>query len=113
MATLIYCIKLYEQKNAGEQMKFKLLEDIVMRPGQGKTYWFDYQGGIRSGVYKGSTNAWHIFSTDDGSYNMYVKKWANIATSKEDIERINGIVDRMAKDTYVPDVVHLPNRFTR
>ena len=93
--------------------KDKIVEGIVYSPEVGKTYWFNTNGGIRKGVYKGSTKSWHIFSSEDGSHNMYVKLWSNIATSREDLEEINGVVDKMARDTYVPDVVHLPNRFTR
>ena len=93
--------------------KNRIVEGVVYTPEVGKTYWFNTNGGIRKGVYKGSTKSWHIFSTEDGSNNMYVKLWSNIATSREDLEEINGVVDKMARDTYVPDVVHLPNRFTR
>lgn len=93
-------------------MKFRLVEDIVTQPEPGKTYYFNYKGRIISGVYRGSTKAWHRF--DDGSpFGIDIHKWENIATHREDLEEIDAIVDRMAKDTHVPDVVHLPNRFTR
>jgi hypothetical protein len=93
-------------------MKFRLVEDIVMYPEIGKTYYFNYRGGIVSGVYKGSTKAWHMF--DDGSrFGINVPKWTNIATCREDLEAVNAIVNRIDKDTHVPGTVHLPNRFTR
>ncbi len=94
-------------------MKFKLAESIVMHPEIGRRYYFSTQGGIRSGIYKGSTKAWHIFGAEDGAHNHYVNIWSNIATSKEDLEMIDAVVDNIEKDTYVPDVVNFPNRFTR
>lgn len=95
----------------GDTMRFKLIESIVTDLEPGRLYWFNAEGGIRSGVYKGSTKAWRIFVSQDDSRNYYVNLWSNIATSKEDLEMIDSVVDRIEKDTKVPKTMHLPNRF--
>ena len=91
--------------------KFRLVEEFVNTMVPGERYFFRSKGGIRSGYYKGSTKTWHIFTDGDGGNDHYVNLWSNIATSKEDLEMLDGVVDKMEKDTKVPKTMHLPNRF--
>jgi hypothetical protein len=90
----------------------KLEEEFVMSPEVGKPYYFSHSDTVRHGTYIGSTKAWHIFE-DDSEHRWHVPKWASIATTKSDLGILDDVVNRIEKDTHVPDVVHLPNRFTR
>ena len=93
-------------------MRFRLVEEFVISPEVGKSYYFSHSDIARHGTYIGSTKAWHIFE-DDSGHRWDVPKWASIATTKSDLGILDDVVYRLEKDTYVPDTVHLPNRFTR
>ena len=92
--------------------KVKLVEKYVSNPAVNQEYWFAKNDIVYHGKLNRITNAWYMFTTDEGR-NIDIPKWANIATEREDLEAVISIVDKMEKDVHVPDKVTVPNRFTR
>ena len=75
----------------------------------GKEYYYQTNGGtIKHSILRRQTPAWNIFENDD-----WIRRYSPLYETIEELKNINSIVDKMYKETYVPDVVHLPNAFTR
>ena len=78
----------------------------------GKKYFYDKNGKIKSGILQRKTKAFYIF--DNGNYiEGYKTLFETEAEAETMTETANKIVKAMYINTYVPDVVHIPNRFTR
>lgn len=82
--------------------KSEIKEGFVGKPEVGKTYWFKHSGGIRSGEFTRQTTSLNCFYVPEVDREVCIPIWANIATSREDIEGIEGVVDKMARDTQLP-----------
>lgn len=78
----------------------------------GKKYFYEKYGKIRSGNLQRETKAFYIFDNGD-----YMEKYKCFYETEAEAETMTEMVDKIVKDiyinTYVPDVVHIPNRFTR
>ena len=64
-----------------------------------KKYFYEKCGKIKSGVLQKETKAFYIFDNGD-----YIERYKTLFET---------IVKTMYINTYVPEVVHIPNRFTR
>ena len=95
-----------------QDSKVKLVEKYVSNPTVNQEYWFTKNDIVYHGKLNKITNAWYMFTTDEGR-NIDIPKWANIATEREDLEAVISVVDKMEKDVHVPNKVTVPNRFTR
>lgn len=75
---------------------------------QGKAYWYERgcTGCAVRGVYLRSTPAWDIFLRD--GREDWVKSYRPKFSSEEEFYTVRGIVEGMAKNTRVPDVVLAP-----
>ena len=75
----------------------------------GKTYFYQTKGGtIKQSKLTGKSKAWLMFENGD-----WIESYSNLYETKEELINVNNLVSSMYKNTYVPDVVHIPNRFTR
>jgi hypothetical protein len=88
----------------------KIQEEFARELIPGETYYFNYKNKTVSGKFKRATKAWKIFEDDNGN-EMYINSWSNVATTPEDIEGVERVVDAMEKDTKLPS--HIPNRETK
>ena len=87
-----------------------ITEEFVRDLIPGESYYFTYQNDkILYGTFKRKTPAWLFFDVD--GREVWTSIFSNVATKKEDIEMVLGIVDKLEKDTKIPTQV--PNRFTR
>lgn len=77
-----------------------------------KKYYYEKYGKIKSGVLQKETKAFYIFDNGD-----YIKKYNTLFETEIEAETITATAERIVKamyiNTYVPEVVHIPNRFTR
>ena len=78
----------------------------------GNDYYFMHNSHLTKGKFKYKTKAWQVFEREDGE-EVRINAWSNVATTPEDITGVEQVVDRMEKDTKVPNVLHLPNRFVK
>ena len=77
-----------------------------------KKYYYEKYGKIKSGILLKETKAFYIF--DNGDYIEGYKTLFETEAEAETItETANKIVKAWFVNTYVPEVVHIPNRFTR
>ena len=75
----------------------------------GNIYFYETKGGtIKQSKLIGKSKAWLMFENGD-----WIESYSQIYETKEELLNINEIVNAIYKNTYVPDVVHIPNRFTR
>lgn len=75
----------------------------------GNEYYYETKGKtIKHSILVRQTPAWNIFENGD-----WIESYSPLYETKEEIYNVNLIVDTMYKATYVPNVVHLPNAFTR
>lgn len=95
-----------------QDSKVKLVEKYVSNPTVNQEYWFTKNDIVYHGKLNKITNAWYMFTTDEGR-NIDIPKWANIATEREDLEAVISVVNKMEKDVHIPNKVTVPNRFTR
>lgn len=94
--------RMFKVKKRSASDRSQIKESFVGTPEIGKTYWFKHSGGIRCGEYVRSTTSLHCFYVPEVDREVCIPIWANIATTKEDIENIERVVDKMEKDTKVP-----------
>ncbi len=77
-----------------------------------KKYFYEKHGKIKSGILQRQTKAFYIFDNGD-----YIEAYKTLFETEAEAETIIRTADRIVKnmyvDTYVPEVVHIPNRFTR
>lgn len=75
----------------------------------GKTYYYQTKGGtIKHSVLVGQTKAWNIFENGD-----WIESYSPLYETKEQLQAINGLVHAMYVNTYVPDMVHVPNAYLK
>lgn len=75
----------------------------------GKQYYYSTPGGtVKQGVLVRKTPAWNIFDNGD-----WIKSFSPLYETKEQLENINKLVHAMYVNTYVPDVVHVPNAYLK
>lgn len=75
----------------------------------GKTYFYQTNGGtIKQAKLIGKSKAWLMFDNGD-----WIRSYSPIYETKEELLNVNGIVNAMYKNTYVPNIVYIPNNFTR
>ena len=74
----------------------------------GKTYYYKYKGIIKKGKLVNETKAWFIFDNGD-----LIRSYSPLYDTREELENISNLVEEMYKNTYVPNVVHIPNYSTR
>ena len=75
----------------------------------GKTYYYETRGGtLKSAVLLRVTKAWYVFANGD-----WVESYRPIYRSYEEYKTVSGIVAAMERNIYVPDVIHIPNRFLK
>ena len=89
-----------------------LEEDFVYDLEPGVDYYFMHNNHLTKGKFKYKTKAWQVFEREDGE-EVRINAWSNVATTPEDIIGVEQVVDRLEKDTKVPNVLHLPNRFVK
>lgn len=77
-----------------------------------KKYYYEKYGKIKSGVLQKETKAFYIFDNGD-----YIERYKTLFETEAEAETITETANKIVKawfvSTYVPDVVHIPNRFTR
>lgn len=77
-----------------------------------KKYFYEKHGKIKSGVLQKETKAFYIFDNGD-----YIERYKTLFETEAEAETITETANKIVKawfvNTYVPDVVHIPNRFTR
>ena len=77
-----------------------------------KKYFYEKHGKIKSGILQRETKAFYIF--DNGDYiEGYKTLFETESEAKAITKEAETIVKSMYINTYVPEVVHVPNRFTR
>ena len=82
---------------------------VVLIPEIGKEYYYETRGhSIRHNVLVAQTPAWNIFKNGD-----HIARYSPLYETKEEVEGIAQLVHKMYVDTYVPEVVHIPNAFTK
>ena len=75
----------------------------------GKEYFYQTKGGtVKKGRLVSQTPAWNCFDNGD-----WVERYSPLYESKEMLEEINKLVHAMYVTTYVPEVLHVPNRFLK
>ena len=75
----------------------------------GSTYYYESKGGTpKCAVLLRMTKAWYIFANGD-----WVERYRPIYQSFEEYKLVSDIVRAMEKQVYVPDVIHVPNRFLK
>ena len=77
-----------------------------------KKYFYEKHGKIKSGILLKETRAFYIFDNGD-----YIERYKTLFETEAEAEAItemaNKIVKAMYVNTYVPEVVHIPNRFLK
>ena len=77
-----------------------------------KIYFYDKHGKIKSGILLKETKAFYIFDNGD-----YIERYKTLFETEAEAETITETTNRIVKawyiNTYIPEVVHVPNRFTR
>lgn len=78
----------------------------------GKKYFYEKHDNIKSGVLQRITRAFYIFDNGD-----YIERFKTIYNTQTEAETTTEIINKIVKDmyinTYVPEVVHLPNKFIK
>lgn len=75
----------------------------------GKAYFYQTKGGtIRYSVLMNQTSAWNCFENGD-----WIERYAPLYDTEEQLMMVNRLVHKIYVSTYVPEVVHIPNRFTK
>ena len=75
----------------------------------GNEYYYETKGKtIKHSILIRQTPAWNIFANGD-----WIESYAPLYESEEELVNIRTLVNVMHKATYVPNVIHLPNAFTR
>ena len=78
----------------------------------GKKYFYEKHGKIKSGVLQNETKTFYIFDNGD-----YIERYKTLFETEAEAETITETANKIVKawfvNTYVPEVVHIPNRFTR
>lgn len=77
-----------------------------------KIYFYEKHGKIKSGILLKETKAFYIFDNGD-----YIERYKTLFETEAETETITETTNRIVKawyiNTYIPEVVHVPNRFTR
>lgn len=89
-----------------------LVEDFVYSPVKGEWYYFTMYDKYLYGKFLYKTPAWYTFELENGK-RVNAKFTATITTDEQEMKELLGLVDRLEKDTKVPNTLHLPNRFVR
>lgn len=105
------CRKNYKYKINGKKIEFmteaKLKEDFVRTPEVGKSYYFSHNNKVLYGEFLRATRAFNIFSVD--GQEVYASTFGSVSTDKESIENLLGLVDKMERDTKVPNKMRAYN----
>lgn len=77
-----------------------------------KKYYYEKHGKIKSGILQRETKVFYIFDNGD-----YIERYKTLFETEAEAETITETANKIVKawfiNTYVPEVVHIPNRFTR
>lgn len=82
-----------------------------MNTEKGKVYFYESKtrgGAIRHGRLVRTTPAWLIFDNGD-----WIESFSPLYETKEELVNVRMLVGVMHKNTYVPNVAHLPIAFTQ
>ncbi len=77
-----------------------------------KKYFYEKFDTVQSGVLLKETRAFYIFDNGDHVRRYHVL-YDTETEAKTTIETAKKIVKQMYIKTYVPETVHIPNRFTK